>query len=215
MSTLASKLDDYRCDAEAVGLNIAISLMYTNSIAAFVVLFFIGEWLGRKRIIVLGLVMMVGGIVLTLFSENLVMGMAGLFIGMIGVQWHFNVSLIYISETVAESHREEFMVVAMSFYGVGCLANTGCYYWLRDWQKVFIYFYVVPGVLLIVAVMAVVTEAPICLIRKYAPEEALEQFMRIARINGVTLSCPLRTSRRPRSARRAIRMRRRILRRST
>jgi MFS family permease len=159
--------------------------MYVNSTFAFIALSILGEWLGRKKIIVAGQLMMVGGIVLTILSTNLVMAIVGLFIGMVGLQWQFNVCLVYISETVAESHRKEFMVIAMLFYGVGCLANTGYYYWLQDWQKVFIYFFIIPGVLLAIAVIVIVVETPICLIRMHSPEEALEQFMRIAKINGI------------------------------
>lgn len=45
------------------------------------------------------------------------------------------------------------MVIAQLFYGLGHILNAGYYYWLLDWQLVFIYFYLLPAVLLLTAVL--------------------------------------------------------------
>jgi MFS family permease len=185
MSTLANNLGDYRCEEEAAILSLHISFMYANGIVAFILLSVLGEWLGRKKVIVIGMIVMIGGIALALFSTSLLMAVAGLFVGLVGAQWHFNVGLVYISETVAESHRHKFMVIAQFFHGFGVLANTGYYYGLRDWRQVFLFGYVAPAAVLLVALLCVVTDTPICLIQKYSSEEALAQFLKIAKINGV------------------------------
>jgi hypothetical protein len=80
------------------------------------------------------------------------------------------------------------LVIVQFFYGIGSLGNTGLYYWLRDWEKVFTYFYIIPGAVLIVAIVLIVTDTPIELINNLSPEEAHGQFMKIAKINGVANS---------------------------
>lgn len=62
------------------------------------------------------------------------------------------------------------MVIAQLFYGLGHILNAGYYYWLLDWQLVFIYFYLLPAVLLLTAVLLFMVDSPICLIRKLNPE---------------------------------------------
>jgi MFS family permease len=159
--------------------------MYSSTIFAYMVLSIFGDYIGRKRFILLGLVTTTAGIMVTLFATNLFMASAGLFVGLTGAQWAFSVSFVFISETVAESHRDKYMVIVQFFYGFGSLGNTALYYWLRDWRDVFVYFYVVPCALLVIATLVFVVDSPICLLKKLEAEEVKEQLLWIARINGV------------------------------
>lgn len=77
------------------------------------------------------------------------------------------------------------MVICQFFYGIGHLFNAGYYYFLLDWQLVFIYCYLIPAVATLIAVLAFVIDSPLCLIRKLAPEEVKRQFLWVASINGV------------------------------
>jgi MFS family permease len=105
MMTLADKLGDYRCNTEAATLSLAISFIYASTIFGYVVLCVLGDYMGRKKIVVAGLVLMVAGITISLFAEELFVAAAGLFLGFVGIQWAFSISFIFISETVAESYR--------------------------------------------------------------------------------------------------------------
>jgi MFS family permease len=105
MTTLADKMGDYRCSDEAATLSLAILFMYTSTIFAFLILTIFGDYLGRKNAIVIGLIATIGGLIITLVSPSLFMAAAGLFIALSGIQWAFSISFIFISETVAESHR--------------------------------------------------------------------------------------------------------------
>lgn len=125
------------------------------------------------------------GLGITIFSVSLFMAIAGLFIAMSGVQWAFSLSFMFISETVAESHREQFLVVVQFFYGLGTLGNTGLFYWLADWKPIFIYFYVIPTALLLVGVVFFVVDTPLCLIKKYNEEKVMEKLLWIAKVNGI------------------------------
>lgn len=103
--TLAEKMGDYRCAEEASILSFAILFMYTSTIFAFLILTIFGDFMGRKNAIIIGLIATIGGLVVTLVSPSLFIAAAGLFVALSGAQWAFSISFIFISETVAESHR--------------------------------------------------------------------------------------------------------------
>ena len=97
METLANQMGDYRCDSEAATLSLAILFMYLSTILAYLVLSILGDYIGRKTFIMLGLLIMIIGIIWTLFSNSLFLAAAGLFFGLTGVQWSFSVSFVFIS----------------------------------------------------------------------------------------------------------------------
>ena len=97
LRTLADKMGDYRCSEEAATLSLAILFMYLSTIFAFLILTVFGDHLGRKKVIIIGLITMIGGLIMTLFSPTLFMAAGGLFIALGGVQWAFSVSFIFIS----------------------------------------------------------------------------------------------------------------------
>ena len=139
--------------------------MYSSIIFAFLLLALFGDCFGKKKVFVMGLLATFIGLGLTLFSVNLWMAIAGLFIAISGVQWAFSLSFIFISETVAESHREQFLVIVQFFYGLGTLGNTALYFWLQDWKPIIIFFYMIPTVLLLIGVIVFIVDTPLCLIK--------------------------------------------------
>lgn len=69
------------------------------------------------------------------------------------------------------------------FYGVGHLGNAGFYFWLRDWQLVFLYFYAVPAVFLLLGLTIFVVDTPMCLINYLSPNKARKALFWVAKIN--------------------------------
>ena len=90
-------MGDFRCDSEAATLSLAILFMYMSTIFAYLVLSLIGDLIGRKTFIIIGLVTMIIGIVWALLANSLFLAAAGLFVGLAGVQWAFSVSFVFIS----------------------------------------------------------------------------------------------------------------------
>jgi MFS family permease len=170
ISSLANQLGDFRCNVEAAELSLAVSFIYANGMCAYFVLSLVGDYLGRKRQILIGLFLTSGGITLAFFSESLAMAAVGIFFALAGTQWFSSGSFFYISETVGEPSRGRYLVVVQIFFGLSCLANSGLYYWLGDWKLVLTYFYIVPALLLIIGIIWIVTDTPIGLIQKCTPE---------------------------------------------
>lgn len=54
---------------------------------------------------IFGLILTIGGILLSILSANLMMGAIGMLGSCLGTQWLYSVSLMYISETVSEEYR--------------------------------------------------------------------------------------------------------------
>lgn len=108
---------------------------------------------------------------------------AGLFLSSFGIIIAFNGCFLYIYETVAEEYRVKTSVLIQFFYGIGVLANVGTYYMIGDWKLIFIIFYLVPLVIVILGIIFIVKDTPICLVTRLHPEKALKQFLKIAAIN--------------------------------
>lgn len=92
-------------------------------------------------------------------------------------------SLIFIAETVGSPHREHFLVIAQTFYGVGHLGNAGFYYWLRDWRTVFIYCYIVPAAVLLVGLSLFLVDTPLSLVHYLSANKARKALFWVAKIN--------------------------------
>ena len=159
-------------------------IMYSSAVISYIILALFGDYLGRKRLMQIGLVMILGGMAMATFSVNLIMGAAGMLISCMGCEWIYTMSLLFISETVSEKYRDHFLVISQLFYGVGHLGNPGFYYLLRDWQFVFLYFYAIPAILLILSLSFFVVDTPMCLINYLSPNKARKALFWVAKING-------------------------------
>ena len=65
----------------------------------------IGDFMGRKRLILGSLLLEAVGLILVIFSVNLPMAGAGLFIAMCGAQNSFTIPFFFASEKVKEGYR--------------------------------------------------------------------------------------------------------------
>lgn len=101
MSTMANQFGDYRCASESSLVDFAVMLIYSSTIFSYLLLSIFGDFLGRKNFMIFGLTLTIAGIILSIFSVNLIMGAIGMFASCLGTQWLYSVSLMYISETVS------------------------------------------------------------------------------------------------------------------
>ena len=94
-------------------------------------------------------------------------------------------SFSFISETIAESHRDKFSVLIELFYGVGIALNPLWFYLLRDWRTVLIAGYGVPAFLACLGALRILRDTPLNIITRQQPAQALADFLFIARLNRV------------------------------
>lgn len=157
--------------------------MYLGKGAGPFVVTLIGDFVGRKRLILGNAFLFLTGLLLTVFSVNLVMAGIGLFIGLSGLQNAFNIEFNFIAEQVSESCREEYSVVVQLFFGLGVLLNVLWAYLVGDWKIMLLAFYLIPAIITIICIIFVVQDTPICLVMRYTASEALQAFKKIAKIN--------------------------------
>ena len=68
-----------------------------------------------------------------------------------------------------EDYRESSMVVLQAFYSMGHLTDAGFYFWLRDWEPIFVYFFIIPMAVFLVAYATLAVETPIVLVTRLSP----------------------------------------------
>lgn len=51
---------------------------------------------------IIGLLLTIGGILISIFAVNLLMGAMGMFIGSLGTLWLYSISMLYVTETVSD-----------------------------------------------------------------------------------------------------------------
>jgi len=80
-------------------------MMYIGTVVGFLALTVLGDLLNRKLLMVSCLIINVIGLIIVIFSVNIVMAAIGLFFSTVGMSNAFNICFYFLSETVAESHR--------------------------------------------------------------------------------------------------------------
>ena len=61
--------------------------------------------------------------------------------------------------------------------------NVLWYFALKNWQLIFIIFYLIPSVLVVLSIIFIVKDTPICLVMRNSPLKALNDFRFIAKMN--------------------------------
>ena len=100
METLPSKFGDYRCPEEEGDIDLAVLLMYSSSLLANFLLAALGDYIGRKRIIQIGLFLTIGGIFGCIFSFNMMLAAVCMLVSCWGCDWIYTIGLMFITETV-------------------------------------------------------------------------------------------------------------------
>lgn len=141
----------------------------------------------RKRLIIqISVIISFLGYFITIFSVSIEMAGAGIFISYFTISLSNYVALLFVSETISESYRAKLSVIIQLFYAFGVGSNIGTYFFIGDWQLIFIIFYMVPTFFTAIGIYFIVVDTPIDLITKTNPQYALEAYQKIAKINGIT-----------------------------
>lgn len=170
MNTLANKYGDYRCSSESGTVTLSILITYLGVIIGNALMAVTGDYFGRKTFVVTGLSIAIGGLFLTVFANHIYVASVGMMISVVGFQWIYCMSMTILSEIVDETYREYSMIAVQIFFNLGHLADTGLYYWLRDWQQVFIYFFLIPLGIILISFMLLMVDTPIVLVTTLTPE---------------------------------------------
>ena len=149
-----------------------ITITYVGTVVGFLILSFVGDLLGRKRLMIICMSGVVIGLVIAIFCQSLMMAGIGLFVASVGVQNAFNICFYFIAETVSEDFREKASVAIQLFYGLGVLLNVLWYYWIKDWQMIFVLFYFLPAVASVLGVVFIVRDTTICRVMRNSPSKA-------------------------------------------
>jgi MFS family permease len=145
----------------------------------------IGDLFGRKRLMLGNLLICAGGLLITIFSVDLVMAGVGLFLAMGGIQNAFNIEFYFITEKVSEISRTKYSVVIQLFFGIGVLLNVLWAFAVGDWKWILILFYLVPILIVILGIGLLIQDTPMCLVTKYSAEDALKSFKFISKLNKI------------------------------
>ena len=97
MNTLANQFGDYRCSSESSVIDTAVLIMYASAIVAYLLLTLFGDCLTRKKFMIIGQLATILGLVVAIFSVNILMGAFGMFLSCLGAEWIYTISLIFIS----------------------------------------------------------------------------------------------------------------------
>ncbi len=144
--------------------------------------------MGRKRLLQANILSFVLGMVILIPAVNLYMAAVGLFFGCLGISNGFIICFYFIVEIVADDKRESMSVICQIFYGVGVILDIFYFWLLRDWQLVLGFFFLLPGLVVLVILTLFVKDTPSCLVLRNDSEKALKDFFRIAKMNGITSS---------------------------
>lgn len=123
------------------------------------------------------------GMGLVRVAPSIVVGGLGMFWCIFGLNINVNICYPFITETVSQRYRPMFSMLIAVFYALGSLGNVLWFYLLRNFEDVIIYCYGVPSILLTLAIIFFIQDAPICMITKSSPEKALQGLKHIAKVN--------------------------------
>lgn len=88
----------------------------------------------------------------------------GLFIGLAGIENAYQYTYCYSSEVVSEEHRILFVTIFNFAYGVGIMINSFTFYYFKHWKIVFLWFYIVPTIIIILGVSYYIEKTPLDLL---------------------------------------------------
>lgn len=123
------------------------------------------------------------GLVMTLFSVNIIMAGVGLFIALSGIQNCFNILFYYLTEQTSEDIRTNYSVIVQLFFGFGVLLNVLWAFAAGNWKVILTCFYLIPTLVSILGMIVIVRDTPICLVTRYSANNAYKGFKFIAKMN--------------------------------
>lgn len=104
------------------------------------------------------------GFFLMYYAISIPMLTAGVFIAFAGIENAFQYTYCYSSELVAEKYRILFVNLMTASYGLGMMINSLTFFGLKDWKVVFLWFAIVPTILIILMILYFIEKTPIDLL---------------------------------------------------
>lgn len=184
MTSLPNTFGDYRCPSEMSELDLIQTFMFSGFAIGIFVLALLGGLVSKKTLILGNMFITIIGMVLMVMSSSVIMGGAGMFCCILGLNINLHACFPFITETVSQNYRSTYSMLLSVFDTFGGLANVLWFYLLRDFKLVILYCYLLPAVLVTGALIFFVKDTPICMITKSSPEKAHEGLYFIAKTNG-------------------------------
>ena len=138
----------------------------------------------KKNLLLANMNLSVLGLVLVILGNGPWVAGAGMFCCMLGLNMSMHTTFPFLAETVSQAYRGRLLMLLCVFDTLGGLANVLWFYLLRRYDLVLIYFYLVPTLLVILALIYLVRDTPICMVSKSSPGRAFEGLRYIAKLNG-------------------------------
>lgn len=141
------------------------------------------ERLGRKLSLELSLILVIGGLLLILFSWSLEIVAVGVFITICGTENSYQYLYCFSSEVVAEKRRIFYINWLNVSYGLGIVANSLFFYSLKDWRTIILFCHIAPAAFTLLGLIIFIQKTPIDLLAYEDTAEILKSLKRISTIN--------------------------------
>ena len=99
-------------------------------------------------------------------ANSLWLSTAGLMLSALAFNNVFYMSFSFISETVAESHRDKFSLLIEFFYGLGIALNTLWFYLFGDWRVALTVGYGLPAAIATAGAVFLIKDTPMNMVTR-------------------------------------------------
>ncbi len=149
--------------------------------------YFVVSWmndnLGRKKSIMIGLILSLLGILSIASSTNLLMAQIGMFLAGFGIDPSISTVFYFIGETVENSLRQKHSTIVQFFFSLAGIVNILSYLIFRNWRPIVWIFFVVPAVVAVFLIWRLIEETPQFMIMFYSKEDTISGLKKMAKIN--------------------------------
>jgi MFS family permease len=184
--SLAHQLDlDFQCE-HAGTLTLFSSLVFIGSIGGMLIFSTFTERIGRKSSLTLSLAIMAVGLLLTYLGgllQSIPLIVCGMLLTYCGCENGYQYVYCFSTEVVAEEWRISYINLLNVIYGLGMVIDALVFYYIKEWTQIYLYVFIVPAVLTLVAVMAVIEKTPMDMLSSETETEVMARLQRIASIN--------------------------------
>lgn len=174
---------DYHCD-NSYKIELTSTLVYFGSFVGYLVVSWMNDNLGRKRSIMIGLIVSLLGIFLISASTSLPMAQLGMFLAGFGIDPSINTVFYFISETVENHLRQKHSTIIQFFFSLAGIVNVINYLIFKDWRVIYWVFFFIPAAVSIFLIYWFVQETPQFMIMFHSTEETIQALKKIAISNG-------------------------------
>jgi hypothetical protein len=116
-----------------------------------------------------GLILGMIGIFLIIFSDVFWISSLGMSLLVMGMIAAYNLTYIFVTEMVEESNRQQYKIVIAFIFSIGAVFDVLWFFLIPNYEKVLLFFYVVPVAAITIIFMYFFHDTPISLITKNPP----------------------------------------------